>query len=94
MIARSFARIHEANLKKQGVLAVTFKDPTKYDDVEVGDRVDILGVERLEAGRDLVLRVRRKDGGCWETGLVHSYHEGQVGWLEHGSALNAVGASR
>ena len=92
MIARSFARIHETNLKKQGVLAVTFKDAAVYDRIEVGDKVDAVGADEIEPGRNLVLRVRRPDGGCWEAELVHSYHEGQVAWLREGSALNAVKA--
>jgi aconitate hydratase len=94
VIARSFARIHETNLKKQGVLAVTFGDPEAYDRIEVGDRLSVVGADGIEPGRSLVLRVRRPDGGCWEAELVHSYHEGQVGWLKRGSALNAVKDSR
>jgi aconitate hydratase len=94
VIARSFARIHETNLKKQGVLAVTFRDAKVYDRIEVGDRLDIMGADEIEPARNLGLRVSRPDGGCWEAELVHSYHEGQVGWLKMGSALNAVKAGR
>ena len=94
MIARSFARIHETNLKKQGVLAVTFRDAETYDEIGVEDKLDVVGADEIEPGRNLVLNVRRPDGGCWEAELVHSYHEGQIGWLKEGSALNAVKASR
>jgi aconitate hydratase len=94
VIARSFARIHETNLKKQGVLAITFGDAGVYDRIEVGDRVSVVGADEIEAGRGLVLRVRRPDGGVWEAELVHSYHGGQVAWLREGSALNAVKAGR
>lgn len=94
VIARSFARIHETNLKKQGMLALTFKDPDVYDRITVDDTLDILGADNLEPGKNLVLRVQRADGEQWETDLVHTYHEGQIPWLRHGSALNAVKASR
>lgn len=94
VIARSFARIHETNLKKQGMLALTFKDPKIYDEINVEDKLDIVGADEIEPGKNLVLRVRKPDGGCWEAELVHSYHEGQIAWLREGSALNAVKAVR
>lgn len=94
MIARSFARIHETNLKKQGMLALTFADPAKYDQIDVEDKLDIFGADEIEPGRNLGLKVRKPDGGCWEAELVHSYHEGQIVWLKEGSALNAVKAGR
>jgi aconitate hydratase len=94
VIARSFARIHETNLKKQGMLALTFADPAKYDDITVEDKLDVLGADDLVPGKNLVLRVRKVNGETWETGLVHTYHEGQIPWLKCGSALNAVKMSR
>jgi aconitate hydratase len=94
VIARSFARIHETNLKKQGVLAVTFRDARTYDEIGVEDKLDVIGADEIEPGRNLVLRVRKPDGECWEAELVHSYHKGQVAWLKEGSALNAVKAGR
>jgi aconitate hydratase len=94
VIARSFARIHETNLKKQGMLALTFADPAAYDAVGIEDKLDVLGTDKLEPGVDLVLRVMRTDGTDWETELVHTYHEGQVPWLRFGSALNYVKVSR
>lgn len=94
MIARSFARIHETNLKKQGMLALTFAEPAAYDDIEVQDTLDILGADDLRPGESLTLRVSKVDGTVWETGLVHTYHVGQIPWLLHGSALNAVKAAR
>jgi aconitate hydratase len=94
VVARSFARIHETNLKKQGMLALTFKEPEMYDAITVEDKLDILGADDLVPGKHLVLRVRKADGEEWETELVHTYHEGQIPWLEHGSALNAVKMSR
>jgi aconitate hydratase len=94
VIARSFARIHETNLKKQGMLALTFADPAMYDEIDVEDKLDVVAADEIEPGRNLVLKVRRPDGGCWEAELVHSYHEGQIAWLKEGSALNAVKAGR
>jgi aconitate hydratase len=94
VVARSFARIHETNLKKQGMLALTFKEPEMYDAITVEDKLDILGADDLVPGKNLVLRVRKADGEEWETELVHTYHEGQIPWLKHGSALNAVKMSR
>ena len=90
VIANSFARIHETNLKKQGMLPLTFADDTAYSRIEPSDRVDVLGVEDLRPGKQLTLRVRRDDGTSWESKLNHSYHEGQIPWLRHGSALNYV----
>ena len=94
VIARSFARIHETNLKKQGMLALTFADPAKYDEISIDDKLDVLGADQLKPGKNLILRVTKSDGKRWETELVHTYHEGQIPWLEHGSALNAVKVSR
>lgn len=94
VIARSFARIHETNLKKQGMLALTFADPTMYEEVRIDDQINILGVEDLQPGKNLLMRIRKADGGIWETELVHTYHEGQIPWLMSGSALNYMKESR
>lgn len=94
VIARSFARIHETNLKKQGMLALTFADPAKYDEIKTDDKLSIVGADELKPGKNLTLHVSTADGKSWETGLVHTYHEGQISWLKHGSALNSVKASR
>ncbi|KAL1641271.1 hypothetical protein SLS58_006173 [Diplodia intermedia] len=90
VVAISFARIHETNLKKQGMLPLTFADPAAYGRIQADDKVDILGVEDLRHGEQLAMRVRRKDGGVWETKLNHTYHEGQIPWLKCGSALNYI----
>lgn len=94
IVARSFARIHETNLKKQGMLALTFADPEAYDDISVDDKLDIVGADELKPGINLVLQVMKSNGKRWETDLVHTYHEGQIPWLRHGSALNYVKVSR
>ena len=62
IIVRSFARIHETNLKKQGMLALTFADPADYDKIKPDDRVDILGLESFAPGKNLTLAVKHKDG--------------------------------
>ncbi|KAK0650992.1 putative aconitate hydratase [Lasiodiplodia hormozganensis] len=90
VVANSFARIHETNLKKQGMLPLTFADPAAYDQIQADDRVDILGVEDIRPSEQLTMRVRRKDGGVWETKLNHTFHEGQIRWLMSGSALNYI----
>ncbi|KAB2576857.1 putative aconitate hydratase [Lasiodiplodia theobromae] len=90
VVANSFARIHETNLKKQGMLPLTFADPAAYDRIQADDRVDILGVEDIRPGEQLTMRVRRKDGEVWETKLNHTFHEGQIRWLMSGSALNYI----
>lgn len=90
VIAKSFARIHETNLKKQGMLALTFSDPTAYDKIGPSDKITIDGVDSMRPGCQLKMVVKTREGGEWQTLLDHSYHTGQIAWLEHGSALNAV----
>jgi len=76
------------------MLALTFADPAVYDNIDIDDKLDVLGADELEPGVNLVLRVRKASGTQWETELVHTYHEGQIPWLRYGSALNFVKASR
>jgi aconitate hydratase len=92
IIARSFARIHETNLKKQGMLPLTFADPADYDEIALGDRVTLVGVEEgeLKPGDQVRLRVRTEEGRMWEAPLNHSYSERQLKWLRAGSALNYI----
>ncbi|OAK99371.1 aconitate hydratase [Phaeosphaeriaceae sp. SRC1lsM3a] len=90
VIARSFARIHETNLKKQGMLPLTFADPANYDRIKQGDRVTLEDVEQgeLRPGSTVIMQVQTKDGDSWECELKHTYSEGQLMWLRAGSALN------
>lgn len=90
VVANGFARIHKTNLKKQGMLPLTFADLEAYGRIEADDRVDILGVEEIKPGEQLTMRVRKRDGSAWETPLNHTYHEGQILWLKYGSALNYI----
>ncbi|KAI0659663.1 aconitate hydratase [Cubamyces menziesii] len=93
IITRSFARIHETNLKKQGMLALTFVNPEDYDKVRPSDRVDILGLESFAPGKNLTLVLKHEDGSKEEIPLAHSYNEGQIEWFKAGSALNLVRSS-
>ena len=92
VIARSFARIHESNLKKQGLLALTFRDPTDYERIRDGDRISLIGLGQLAAGRAVECVVKHADGPCETLSLDHSYRESQLAWFSSGSALNAARA--
>ncbi|KAF5339779.1 hypothetical protein D9611_009197 [Ephemerocybe angulata] len=92
IITRSFARIHETNLKKQGMLALTFVDPADYDRVLPSDKVSILGLESFAPGKNLTLLVKHENGTTEEIPLAHSFNEGQIEWFKAGSALNLMAA--
>lgn len=89
VIAKSFARIHETNLKKQGVLALCFCNPADYDKVLEGDRIDI-GCSALEPGRNLVLTLHHTDGTSQTVEVSHTYNNQQISWFKAGSALNSL----
>ncbi|KAM0212649.1 hypothetical protein ACHAQI_004605 [Fusarium lateritium] len=92
VIAKSFARIHETNLKKQGMFPLTFADPEDYDRIQEGDVISLLGVDgsALEPDKQVTMQVSTKDGKQWTAQLNHSYHSHQLQWLRAGSALNFV----
>ncbi len=90
VIARSFARIHETNLKKQGLLPLTFRDPSDYDLVREGDLVTISGLAGLAPGRELEGILRHADGSVDRIRLRHTMTEEQIGWFRAGSALNLI----
>ncbi|KAG8848645.1 Aconitate hydratase mitochondrial [Tulasnella sp. 330] len=92
IITRSFARIHETNLKKQGMLALTFVDPADYDKVQPDDKLDIQGLQTFAPGKNLTLVAKHKDGSKTEIELAHSFNEGQIEWFKAGSALNLMAA--
>ncbi|ESU17473.1 aconitate hydratase [Fusarium graminearum PH-1] len=93
IIARSFARIHEANLKKQGMLALTFADDIAYDKIKASDRISIVGLAELAPGRNVQLKVTSKDGTSWKTEAKHTFTHEQIEYFKAGSALNVM-ASR
>ncbi|KAL0934881.1 aconitate hydratase [Colletotrichum truncatum] len=92
VIAKSFARIHETNLKKQGMLPLTFTDPADYDKINEGDRITLLDVEegQLQPGKQVTMEVVTREGSRWEAKLNHSYETNQIEWLRAGSALNYI----
>jgi aconitate hydratase len=90
VIARSFARIHESNLKKQGLLALTFAQSADYDRILENDRITLEGLADLAANRPIVCRLRHADGSSETLQLSHSYSEAQLEWFRAGSALNTL----
>lgn len=90
VLVRSFARIHETNLKKQGMLAITFVDPKDYDKIQEGDRISILGLSGFAPGKNLTCEVKHANGSTDKFEVKHSYNSEQVKWFIEGSALNLI----
>ena len=90
VISRSFARIHETNLKKQGVLALTFANPSDYDKIQETDRISIVGLSDLQPTKLVKCIIYHQDGSKDEFMLKHSYNEFQIKWFKAGSALNIL----
>lgn len=90
ILAKSFARIHETNLKKQGMLALTFVDKADYDKIQEHDLISVLGLKNFAPGRNLEVVVHHEDGTeeCFEA--QHTYNEQQIAWFRAGSALNGA----
>ena len=88
VIARSFARIHESNLKKQGLLALTFQDSADYDRIREEDRISLVGLADMAPGKLVKCRVRHADGTTETLRLSHSFGASQLEWFRAGSALN------
>lgn len=88
VLAKSFARIHETNLKKQGMLALTFACAEDYDRIREDDRLSVSGLETFAPGRPLTVTVTRRDGSCESFESNHTYNEIQIEWFRAGSALN------
>ena len=92
VIVRSFARIHETNLKKQGILPLTFQNPADYDKVLKGDRVTLEGVVALAPGSIVTGELKHEDGSVDLIPLVHTMNSDQIEWFKAGSALNKIRA--
>lgn len=90
IVVKSFARIHETNLKKQGMLALTFNDKTDYDKVQEDDIIDILGLTDFAPGVPLTLALHHADGTTDHVVVNHTYNAQQIDWFKAGSALNLI----
>ncbi|NOZ96090.1 MAG: aconitate hydratase [Acidobacteria bacterium] len=90
VIARSFARIHETNLKKQGVLPLTFADPADYEKIRADDRISIVGLKDLAPGKPLTVVLHHADGSEESFQVNHSLNAEQIEWFKAGSALNLL----
>ena len=90
VITKSFARIHETNLKKQGILALTFGNPDDYDKIQEDDKISLLGLNNLEPEKPIACVLFHNDGSKDEISLEHSYNKSQIEWFKAGSALNVL----
>lgn len=90
ILVKSFARIHETNLKKQGMLALTFANKDDYDKVRENDKISISGLKDFAPGKNLMVTLKHVDGTTDTFEAVHTYNEQQIGWYKAGSALNAM----
>ncbi len=90
VIVKSFARIHETNLKKQGMLALTFDNPTDYDLVRQDDTVDIVDFSDMAPNKPLTVRLNHSDGSSDTFKVNHTYNKAQIDWVRAGSALNKI----
>jgi len=90
VLVKSFARIHETNLKKQGMLALTFSNTADYDKIKEDDNIDILGLTSFAPGTPLTLVLNHADGSKDEIKVNHSYNAQQIEWFKAGGALNII----
>ena len=90
VLVKSFARIHETNLKKQGMLGLTFANPADYDKVQEDDSIDIVGLTEFSPGKPLTVVLNHAEGSRDEITVNHTYNEGQIEWFKAGSALNLI----
>jgi aconitate hydratase len=90
VVVKSFARIHQTNLKKQGMLALTFANPADYDLVRQDDKVSILGFDSFAPGKPLKIRLDHADGSTHTFDVNHTYNDQQIEWVQSGSALNKI----
>ena len=93
VLTKSFARIHETNLKKQGMLALTFVDKADYDKIQEDDCISIAGLSSFTSGKNLSLTLNHKNGSTETFEVQHTYNEAQIAWFKAGSALNLISES-
>jgi aconitate hydratase len=90
ILVKSFARIHETNLKKQGMLALTFANKEDYAKIQEDDKFDITGLTSFKEGQPLTIVVHHKDGSKDEIKANHTYNVNQIEWFKTGGALNLI----
>jgi len=90
VITKSFARIHETNLKKQGILALTFENVNDYEKINEDDKISILGLSNFSPDKSLECELKHSDGNSEKINLKHSYNSSQIEWFKAGSALNVL----
>ncbi len=90
VIAKSFARIHETNLKKQGILALTFEDTNDYEKIKEDDKISISDLNDFSPDKSFVCELKHSDGNSEKINLKHSYNSSQIDWFKAGSALNVL----
>ncbi len=93
VLVKSFARIHETNLKKQGMLALTFANKEDYTKIQEDDNIDIIGLTSFTPGKPLELVLNHQDGSTETLEVLHSYNEQQIEWFKAGGALNVIRAN-
>jgi len=93
ILVKSFARIHETNLKKQGMLALTFANTSDYELIQEDDSIDIVGLTSFMPGKSLDVVLNHKDGSSHAITVNHTYNHGQIMWFKAGSALNLIKAA-
>ena len=92
VLVKSFARIHETNLKKQGILALTFENKSDYDKIREDDKFDIIGLNHFIPEKCLKVFLHHSDGATESITVLHTFSEKQIGWFKAGSALNLIAA--
>lgn len=90
VVVKSFARIHETNLKKQGMLALTFVNPADYDKIRQDDVIDIVDFDSFAPGKNLTIKLNHTDGTSETFEVAHTYNKAQIDWVRAGSALNKI----
>src|SRR5574338_590476 len=90
VIAKSFARIHDTNLKKQGLLALTFSNPADYDKIQESDMLSLVSLDKLEQGKPVKCIITHSNGAKEEISLLHTFNSSQIDWFRQGSALSVL----
>jgi len=90
VLVKSFARIHETNLKKQGMLALTFSNEADYDKIQEDDTINFLNLDQFAPGKPIELELVHINGSKEVITVNHTYNEQQIGWFKAGSALNLI----